>query len=362
MRQVRSSGTMPESRFQEALLHESPGSALRSFAQSGPHLTGKPDFWFPDLKLAVFIDGDFWHGRQWLLRGFLSLEHHLTPRSNPNYWIHKIRRNMARDRKVTQSLLIKQINVLRFWESDLKQNQEACLALLKKAAIAIQKFPHRRRLTDSIRRKALFVEGIQDQDVGKSLDTQRSTQTSKTIAIEKISLSFNTEEEEFSVFLNRSKSNPFRLVLLHSTEADRPNLNLIMDVTSTQNRAHRWDWFEIQPSLFLGIGIHQRFFHPASCWSIPSNKLPGIPLEEAFDSESSAKHERTPSCLGRNGRRDLLKAILIELEYNPQAKDKILIQWAWDTYIEPVLSENLRNQVWWRYSSTNICDGASVEE
>ncbi len=84
-------------------------------------LHGRPDFVFAYCKLAVFIDGDFWHGNPKKFR---------MPKSNRLYWTQKIRRNRARDREVNKTLRNMGWQVIRFWESSLK-NEEAIVAKLK---------------------------------------------------------------------------------------------------------------------------------------------------------------------------------------------------------------------------------------
>lgn len=114
MRNVRSSGTAPELRLRSALWR----SGLRFRVSSGLH--GDPDIVFAGPKVVVFVDGDFWHGNQWRLRGFASLEDHLSRVNNSEYWISKISRNVARDRKVNAWLIRDGWNVIRIWESEIK--------------------------------------------------------------------------------------------------------------------------------------------------------------------------------------------------------------------------------------------------
>ena len=77
-------------------------------------LIGKPDFVFPRLKIAVFIDGCFWHG----------CPHHCRkPSSNKDYWNLKIEKNKARDKKVTNELRLNNWKVIRIWEHELKHGQ-----------------------------------------------------------------------------------------------------------------------------------------------------------------------------------------------------------------------------------------------
>ncbi len=75
-------------------------------------LPGNPDFIFPKQRLAVFVDGCFWHGCRWHCR---------MPKSRSNYWKPKIARNKKRDREVTRQLRRCGWEVLRVWEHALKR-------------------------------------------------------------------------------------------------------------------------------------------------------------------------------------------------------------------------------------------------
>jgi DNA mismatch endonuclease (patch repair protein) len=74
---------------------------------------GKPDIALPRKKKAVFIDGDFWHGRDYA---------RVTANRQPDdYWVLKIRRNMERDTEQRQYLLDNGWQLLAIWESDIKR-------------------------------------------------------------------------------------------------------------------------------------------------------------------------------------------------------------------------------------------------
>jgi DNA mismatch endonuclease Vsr len=94
-------------------------------AQTG--LPGKPDVVIRGRMLAVFIDGDYWHGNQWRRRKLSSLEQQFSNARRRDYWIHKIRRNMGHDALVTDQLLCKGWIVLRFWESQIMRDVESCV-------------------------------------------------------------------------------------------------------------------------------------------------------------------------------------------------------------------------------------------
>jgi DNA mismatch endonuclease (patch repair protein) len=78
-------------------------------------ITGKPDFAFPKQKLAVFVDGCFWHG---------CPKHATQPKGNKRFWSDKLAANKARDRKVNRELRAKGWSVLRIWEHDLKVSRQ----------------------------------------------------------------------------------------------------------------------------------------------------------------------------------------------------------------------------------------------
>jgi DNA mismatch endonuclease (patch repair protein) len=77
-------------------------------------LPGKPDIVFRRQRVAIFVDGDFWHGRDWEER-----RKKLEKGSNAQYWIAKIGYNIKRDKKNTALLEGMGWLVIRFWETDL---------------------------------------------------------------------------------------------------------------------------------------------------------------------------------------------------------------------------------------------------
>jgi DNA mismatch endonuclease, patch repair protein len=79
---------------------------------------GKPDFVFPKLRLAVFVDGCFWHG---------CPQHGTKPKGNAAFWRKKFAANKARDRLVSRSLRRAGWQVFRIWEHELARKNEARL-------------------------------------------------------------------------------------------------------------------------------------------------------------------------------------------------------------------------------------------
>ena len=98
-------------------------------------LPGRPDIVFSGARLAVFCDGDFWHGRDWESR-----RQKLSRGTNSEYWLAKIQRNMERDRQNTRCLQEMGWIVLRFWESQIRSD---CVGV---ARVVLEALDTKRRL------------------------------------------------------------------------------------------------------------------------------------------------------------------------------------------------------------------------
>ncbi len=76
---------------------------------------GKPDVVFKGKKIAVFIDSEFWHGKDFL-------EGKNIPKDNNAFWVEKLQRNIARDKEVNTYLTTAGWNVIRIWAKELKKD------------------------------------------------------------------------------------------------------------------------------------------------------------------------------------------------------------------------------------------------
>ena len=123
MSAIKSKDTRPEKLLGKAMWKE----GLRYRKQY--KIKGKPDFVFIRPKIAVFCDGDFWHGHNWAIRGLGSLEEEL--RQYSPFWRDKIEKNIARDKKVDEILSQEGWTILRFWESEIKKSPRKCAQLIK---------------------------------------------------------------------------------------------------------------------------------------------------------------------------------------------------------------------------------------
>jgi DNA mismatch endonuclease Vsr len=101
---------------------------LKFFSNYGGVL-GVPDFVVKESKIAVFCDGDFWHGKDWKSRRRkLELGH------NGEYWRKKIEANIRRDQRVNRGLRLRGWKVLRFWESEIKRQPSKVADIILNAA------------------------------------------------------------------------------------------------------------------------------------------------------------------------------------------------------------------------------------
>jgi DNA (cytosine-5)-methyltransferase 1 len=122
MRRVRSRDTTPE-----VLLRQALWAAGVRFRTCTENLPGKPDIVVHSQRLAIFIDGDFWHGGQWRRRRLASLEDQFRQSESRDYWLRKIRRNMDRDCRATAALLDNGWRVVRIWESEVLAGVDRCV-------------------------------------------------------------------------------------------------------------------------------------------------------------------------------------------------------------------------------------------
>ena len=93
-------------------------------------LPGKPDIVLTKYKIAIFCDGEFFHGKDWA-----SQKERVQQGNNPEYWISKIERNMARDEEINRELIHLGWIVLRFWGKDIRKNMDSCINEIENAII-----------------------------------------------------------------------------------------------------------------------------------------------------------------------------------------------------------------------------------
>lgn len=123
MKHIRSKDTKIEIILRKALWHE----GIR-YRKNYDKLPGKPDIAITKHKIAVFCDGEFFHGKDWN-----QLQVKLKNSNNSEYWLKKIQRNINRDYEVEQEIRAQGWIVLRFWGKDIKQDVNMCVKSIKEA-------------------------------------------------------------------------------------------------------------------------------------------------------------------------------------------------------------------------------------
>lgn len=119
MKAVKSKGTKIE-----ALLAKELWKRGHRYRKNDKTVFGRPDLSFKKLKLAVFIDGEFWHGKDWINK---KKDH----KSNIEFWHSKIERNIARDVEVNNFLIGEGWEILRFWGDQIQTDLAHCVQIIE---------------------------------------------------------------------------------------------------------------------------------------------------------------------------------------------------------------------------------------
>ncbi len=127
MQAVKSKGSKIETMLGKALwakgLH---------YRKNNKTVFGKPDFTFKKLKIAIFVDGEFWHGKDWETR---KHDH----KSNVKFWHRKIERNIERDKEVNAKLKSDGWKVLRFWGKEIRKNLTDCVEKIEETVNEVER-------------------------------------------------------------------------------------------------------------------------------------------------------------------------------------------------------------------------------
>lgn len=114
MSAIKSTGTKDEIRLAKALWHLG-----YRYRKNNRTIFGTPDLTFKKLKIAIFVDSEFFHGKDW--------ETKKKPITNADFWKKKIERNMQRDIEVNEYLIAHNWTVIRFWSNEVKKDLDNCI-------------------------------------------------------------------------------------------------------------------------------------------------------------------------------------------------------------------------------------------
>ena len=117
----------------EVLLRKALWNKGYRYRKNYKKLEGKPDIVLTKYKIAIFCDGEFFHGKDWE-----KLKERLKSGNNGEFWIKKIARNMERDDNINKRLQFEGWTVLRFWGDDIKKNTEDCVKTIEETVFDIK--------------------------------------------------------------------------------------------------------------------------------------------------------------------------------------------------------------------------------
>lgn len=89
-------------------------------------LPGTPDIVLPKYKIAIFCDGEFFHGKDWNI-----LRKKLENSNNSEFWINKIERNRKRDDEINKKLFFEGWTVIRFWGEEIRKHTDECVRVVE---------------------------------------------------------------------------------------------------------------------------------------------------------------------------------------------------------------------------------------
>jgi len=120
MQAIKSSGTKDE-----VLLAKTLWNRGYRYRKNNRTVFGKPDLTFKKRKVAIFVDSEFFHGKDWETEKFRI-------KTNRDFWWKKIERNIQRDTEVNKQLRLEGWTVLRFWSKDIRKRTEECVREIEK--------------------------------------------------------------------------------------------------------------------------------------------------------------------------------------------------------------------------------------
>lgn len=123
MQHIRSKDTKIEVILRKALWEKG-----YRYRKNYKELPGKPDIVLTKYKIAIFCDGEFFHGKDWEV-----LRPKLKNSNNGDFWIKKISKNIERDDENDKKLLFLGWTVIRFWGNDIKKNTDECIRVIEEA-------------------------------------------------------------------------------------------------------------------------------------------------------------------------------------------------------------------------------------
>ena len=128
MQHIHSKNTSIEVALRKALWHKG-----YRYRKNYSGLPGSPDIVLMKYKIAIFCDGEFFHGKDWEV-----LKPRLEKGENGEFWVSNISRNRERDDEINKKLLFMGWTVLRFWGAEIKKDTDECVKVIEETIFEIK--------------------------------------------------------------------------------------------------------------------------------------------------------------------------------------------------------------------------------
>ena len=129
----------------EVILRKALWSKGYRYRKNYKKLPGSPDIVLTKYKIAIFCDGEFFHGKDWD-----TLKKRLEKSNNSEFWINKISRNIERDDEINKKLDFEGWTVIRFWGEDIKKHTDECAKVVEETIFDSMEFEEQKKNIDGV--------------------------------------------------------------------------------------------------------------------------------------------------------------------------------------------------------------------
>lgn len=129
----------------EVILRKALWSKGYRYRKNYKKLPGSPDIVLTKYKIAIFCDGEFFHGKDWD-----TLKKRLEKSNNSEFWINKISRNIERDDEINKKLDFEGWTVIRFWGEDIKKHADECVKVVEETIFDSMEFEEQKKNIDGV--------------------------------------------------------------------------------------------------------------------------------------------------------------------------------------------------------------------
>ena len=129
----------------EVILRKALWSKGYRYRKNYKKLPGSPDIVLTKYKIAIFCDGEFFHGKDWD-----TLKKRLEKSNNSEFCINKISRNIERDDEINKKLDFEGWTVIRFWGEDIKKHADECVKVVEETIFDSMEFEEQKKNIDGV--------------------------------------------------------------------------------------------------------------------------------------------------------------------------------------------------------------------